>query len=90
MHVFAAAVVGDAGSESVEEMDRRFVRAGVRAGCVGGFFDEFDKLDNVVERDIEGRRADESRRLRGLRVVVPSSRIVSGDGKLSGASCTDK
>ena len=28
--------VGEEGAESVDETERRFVRTGVRAGCVGG------------------------------------------------------
>lgn len=56
-------VVGEAGSESVDEMDRRFVRAGVRVGYIGGFREELEKLDIVVERDIEGRKFEVSRRV---------------------------
>lgn len=37
-------VVGDAGSERVDDTERRFVRAGVRMGWPGGAFDEFEDI----------------------------------------------
>ena len=36
--------VGEAGSERVDDTDRRLVRAGVRTGCPGGAFDDPDEL----------------------------------------------
>lgn len=42
--VVALSVVGDPGSDSVDETERRFVRAGVRRGCAGGIFEELEEL----------------------------------------------
>jgi hypothetical protein len=47
--------VGDPGSESVEDIDRRFVRTGVRVGNAGGPLDEVDTREDVVARERDGR-----------------------------------
>ena len=52
--------VGDPGSESVEDTDRRFVRTGVRVGSAGGPFDEVETREDVVCRDRDGRIGEAS------------------------------
>lgn len=44
MGVGVLSAVGEAGSDSMDETERRFVRAGVRTGCIGGAFDELEEL----------------------------------------------
>lgn len=81
-------VVGEAGSERVEEMDLRFVRAGVRVGCEGGFLEEFERFETVVEREIEGRERRGSRSV--CELGFSSSKRVPGGGWLSEASWREK